>query len=94
MSLYKEYITEQIKIGKLNNFNLIAVVKSVKGNLLILKRTDDNIRNFTYDIKGNDYMINYKFLFKVLNFLTRKFILNIFITRYYGINSFTPFFTN
>ena len=56
---YKEYITKQIKLGKLENFKLIEKVRSIKGNLLVLKRSKDNNKNFTYSTNGKDYIINY-----------------------------------
>lgn len=56
---YKEFITKQIEQGKLNNFTIIEKVESIKGKLLILKRSKNNIKNFTYDIKDDDYIIKY-----------------------------------
>lgn len=55
---YKEYITNQIQKGKLNDFKVIGSVKSRKGNLLIFKRSSDNERNFSFEIIGkSDYII-------------------------------------
>ncbi len=58
---YNKFITKQIKLGKLENFIIIGKIKAQLGNLLIMKRTEDEISNFRYEItEGDKYEIFYE----------------------------------
>lgn len=55
---FREYITEQIQNGKLNDYKIIGIVKSFSGNLLIFKRSSEDLKNFEIEIEdGKEYKI-------------------------------------
>ncbi len=55
---FREYITEQIQNGKLNDYKIIGIVKSFRGNLLIFKRSSEDLKNFEIEIEdGKEYKI-------------------------------------
>ena len=56
---YSKFITQQIAIGKLDKFKLVATVKSSRGNLLIFKRSDED-KNFGYIINEESYKFTYQ----------------------------------
>ena len=57
---YKKFIGEQIEDNKLDNFKIIAKIKSSRGNLLVFKRQNHINKNFYYFIdKQKSYKIIY-----------------------------------
>lgn len=58
---YKNFITDEIKNGKLDDFEIIAKIKSSRGNLLMFKRKNQKNKNFYYSINEND---DYKIIYE------------------------------
>lgn len=57
---YREFITKQIEKKRLNDFKIIAKIKSSRGNLLVFKRQIKGNNNFNYSLdKNNNYQIIY-----------------------------------